>query len=168
MLYLPDPEASTEQAGFLGSCSEGSKGMIRFPKRRFRTEWPLVALLMGVYAILVSQPLEAQETPQIGLSSWYGQEACRWNPDPACPTASGASLYALEAQGVPYAASWNYPFGARLRVCRADQPGRCTEVVILDRGPAKRLGRLLDMNRRSFEALEDPRQGLLAVILSNR
>ena len=130
----------------------------------------LISLLsaIGVMPLLTSANPFGKTTYRTlrGSASWYSsQDACPFNKHPACPTASGASLYALEAQGVPYAASWNYPFGTRLRICRADQPGRCTEVVVLDRGPAKRLHRVLDMNRRSFRVLADPRQGLVRVTI---
>ena len=111
---------------------------------------------------LASQPIcQAGETR--GTASWYSTESCSFNVNPTCPTASGASLYDLERQGVPYAASWDYPFGTWLRVCRADQPGRCVKVVVLDRGPAKRLGRLIDLNKTSFQQLAPLTSGLVSV-----
>ena len=103
-----------------------------------------------------------------GVASFYGQEACQWNPHPRCPTASGKSLYALEHQGIRYAAAWDYPFGTRLQVCRQDDPTRCTQVVILDRGPARRLHRLIDLNATSFAELAPLTDGVVKVTVEGR
>lgn len=100
-----------------------------------------------------------------GIASWYSTETCRINPDSRCPTADGSSLYDLERQGVRFAASWHYPFGTRLRVCRADRHTICATVVVRDRGPARRLGRTIDLSRLAFEALGDPRRGTVQVTL---
>lgn len=112
--------------------------------------WPATATIAG-------------EPVQTGTASYYGAEACRWNPNPGCPTADGSSLYELERQQVPYAAMWDVPFGSRWQVCRADQPTRCVEVVCRDRGPHKRLHRLIDLNARSFAQLAPRSAGVLAV-----
>ena len=130
---------------------------------RFGVWWGLPALIALWNVLMGIRPAETLVGLPSGLASFYGLEACAVNPDPTCPTASGASLYDLERQGVPYAASWEYPFGTWLRVCRADQPGRCVKVVVLDRGPAKRLGRLIDLNKTSFQQLAPLSQGLVPI-----
>lgn len=92
-------------------------------------------------------------TAAIGLASWYSSEACQYNPNPACPTASGQSLYSLEAEGTHFAAAWQYPFGTKLKVTNL-QNGRTDIVTVVDRGPNRRLkGRIIDVSRSSAEAL---------------
>lgn len=98
--------------------------------------------------------------PETGQASFYGAECCRYNPRRSCPTASGESLYDLIKNGVPYVASWHYPFGTRLKV---SANGKSTEVIVLDRGPAKRLNRIIDMNERSFSEICDTEQGTCLV-----
>ena len=123
----------------------------------------LILVILDQQYVLAAQGLESRPSAKSGIASFYGQEACRWNPNPRCPTASGQSLYDLEAQGIRYAAAWNYPFGIRLQVCRQDDPTRCTEVVLLDRGPAKRLHRLIDLNATSFAELAPLTEGVVEV-----
>lgn len=107
-----------------------------------------------------------------GTASWYSTEACRVNPDPACPTASGQSLYDLERAGVLFAASTVYPLGTRLLVRTV--PSRAvaigarsakTSVVatVRDRGPHPRLGRVLDLSKSAFARLAPLSQGLIEV-----
>lgn len=103
-----------------------------------------ICLLTVPYHVRAS---EGQETPKIGLASWYSVEACAVNPDPHCPTASGKSLYALIEQRIPYAAMWEVPLGSW---CTVQGPAGSSRVVVVDRGPAKRLGRLIDLNPVSF------------------
>jgi len=104
-----------------------------------------------------------------GTASWYSTECCRSNPDPNCPTASGQSLYNLEHRGVLFAAMWDVPLGSSVRVCRADSRdqlsdrSRCVVVRVMDRGPARWLGRLIDLGREAFEQIADPREGLVQV-----
>lgn len=127
----------------------------------YRHLWLLLGLAFFLGLFLGMETARAEE----GEASWYSTEACRWNPDPRCPTASGRSLYALERSGILFAASWGYPFGTRLRICRADRPTVCTTVVVLDRGPAKRLHRTVDLCKAAFAALDDPRRGTVRVTL---
>ena len=103
--------------------------------------------------------------PQRGLASWYSVESCSVNPDPCCPTASGHSLYDLEAAGSYFAASWQAPLGSQLRVCALEAPTRCVVVEILDRGPAKRLGRAIDLCKACFSLLADPDEGIIPVTI---
>lgn len=128
------------------------------PELHNLVRWLAVLAIAAVYCAVV-EICHADS----GRASWYGPEACRVNPDPTCPTASGRSLYELERSGIAYAAMWDVPFGTRLHVCRADRPAVCTIVVVLDRGPARRLHRVLDLSRRAFQQLEDPARGLVDV-----
>lgn len=96
-----------------------------------------------------------------GVMSHYSTETCQYNPDPACPTASGVSLYTLIRTQTPYAASYEWPLGTWVWVCRdIGQPPKCVEAVILDRGPARRLGRLIDVSPEIFKVLYPLGQGL--------
>ena len=95
-------------------------------------------------------------------ASWYSIEACQFNPDERCPTASGISLYELEK----FAAIWDVPFGTRLKVCNQDG-GRCTVVIVRDRGPAKRLNRAIDLSKNTFFELSggNLKEGLIEVTI---
>jgi rare lipoprotein A (peptidoglycan hydrolase) len=99
---------------------------------------------------------------EIGTTSWYSAECCRYNPAASCPTASGKSLYVLEAKGSDFAASWDFPIGTKLKVTSL-KTGKSVIVTILDRGPAKRLHRKLDLSKSAFQKIADTRLGLIEV-----
>lgn len=86
------------------------------------------------------------------IASWYGEESDLF-------TASGERFNPAALT----AASWDYPFGARLQVSH----GAKTVVVrVNDRGPAKRFyhaGRKLDLSRAAFEKLAPLERGLIRV-----
>ncbi len=105
--------------------------------------------------------------PQVCLAaqaSWYSTEACKWNPQDHCPTASGKSLYELEREGVRFAAMWDVPFGTKYHITNRAN-GRSTIVVIWDRGPARRLKRVIDLSKRAFEDIADTSLGLIDVTI---
>lgn len=59
-------------------------------------------------------------------------------------------------------ASWDYPFGTKLRVCAAS--GRCTVCEVRDRGPSRKLKhRVIDLTVASFKQLAPLSQGLVNV-----
>ena len=124
--------------------------------------WLIATLLIALFGKIGSaQDLRKEPDDTIhGKISWYSQEACQYNPDPACPTASGHSLYGLEARGVRFAAAWDYPFGTELEVC-SDDTGRCVSVIVLDRGPAKRLNRVIDLSKAAFGDIADTSAGII-------
>ena len=97
-----------------------------------------------------------------GIASWYSTEACKFNPDPKCPTAHGESLYELENQGTLFAAKWDVPFGTRVKVTNRKN-GKSVVVSILDRGPARRLSRSIDLCKEAFGKLTDVRKGVIYV-----
>ena len=121
-------------------------------------------------------------------ASWYSsKDACPHNHDPRCPMASGVSLYDQEKSQPYFAASWDYPFGTQLKVCRVPgnaagvwagegyaaktprpppQEIRCTVVEVTDRGPARglyRRGRVLDLSRAAFLRLAPLSRGVIEV-----
>ena len=105
---------------------------------------------------------------EIGLASYYGVEACRFNPKPDCPTASGESLYALqkkEKTGFRFAASWQYPIGTKVKVDNLAN-GKSQMVTICDRGPNPRLGRIIDVSRQTADDLRFIREGVTQVKVS--
>ena len=104
----------------------------------------------------------ANAQPITGTASWYSTEACRYNKNTTCPTASGDSLYALERADTRFAASWSIPLHSRVKVCNPNN-GKCTTVRILDRGPNKRLHRDLDLCRNSFAEIGQLRSGIMPV-----
>ena len=124
--------------------------------------WNLKLSLLIAVAIIPTTSL-ASETRQ-GTASWFSTESCVFNPDPRCPTASGQSLYELERRGVAFGAMWDVPLGSTVLVCY-DETATCLPIVILDRGPNTRLGRLIDLDKESFRLLSGNRldRGLIPV-----
>lgn len=102
-----------------------------------------------------------------GEATFYGAEACAFNPSPSCPTASGKSLYKIIKEDVPYAATWKYPMGSRIEVCREDDPKRCVYSTVYDRGPSKRFRpeRIVDLREREWRALVKPSESNLRVVM---
>ncbi len=97
-----------------------------------------------------------------GTASWYSTEACQFNPNPKCPTASGGSLYELERNGERFAAMWGVPFGTNLRVTNLAN-GKSTRVTVQDRGPNRRLNRTIDLSKKAFSDIAEIDQGLIPV-----
>lgn len=88
-------------------------------------------------------------------ASWYGR----------------AHAGRLMANGRPFdpdaltCASWFYPLGTVLRVTNGS---RSVEVIVTDRGPARRLvadGRLIDLSRAAFRRIGHLRDGLIEVTI---
>ena len=88
-----------------------------------------------------------------GIASWYG---------------GGEKLNKRTTSGEIFdpaaftCASWDYPFGTRLKVTNL-ATGVSVEVKVNDKGPNKRLGRAIDLSRRAFSRIADPREGLILV-----
>lgn len=99
-----------------------------------------------------------------GKASWYSTECCKFNPDKDCPMANGQSLYVAERAGEDFAASWLFPLGSRVKVTNP-KTGKSVIVKIADRGPAKRLGRVIDLSKKSFLQIANPQTGILNVTL---
>lgn len=90
-------------------------------------------------------------SPPSCVASWYG---------------GGEPLNELTASGETFdpdglsVAAWDYPFGTVLEVWAG---GRSVRVTVNDRGPARRLGRCLDLSRAAFGRLGPLDVGLLDV-----
>jgi len=101
----------------------------------------------------------------VGTASWYSTEACAFNPDPTCPTASGESLYDLEEKEEMFAAMWDVPFGTTVRVTN-QRSGESCEVRIKDRGPSRKLvkeGRIIDLSKLAFQKIAALESGIINV-----
>ncbi|MGU3386935.1 septal ring lytic transglycosylase RlpA family protein [Methylobacterium sp. D53M] len=81
-----------------------------------------------------------------GIASTYGREIFRINPKGL--TANGERF---KPMGLT-AAIWDVPFNTRLRVTHL-ATGRSIVVRVNDRGPHRRLGRLIDLSTGSCRAL---------------
>lgn len=88
----------------------------------------------------------------VGVASWYGNELRGWpmaNGKPFDPTALTC-------------ASWYHPLGTQLRVTNISN-GRIVICTVSDRGPHKRLRRIIDLSRAAFKAIGDLDKGLITV-----
>ena len=87
------------------------------------------------------------------IASWYG---------------GGERLNEFTASGEVFnpqaltCASWDYHFGTRLKVTNVKND-KIVIVRVNDRGPNKRLGRAIDLTKRAFSKIADPKQGLILV-----
>lgn len=85
-----------------------------------------------------------------GTASWYGSECAG----------------KLMANGQPFdpakltCAAWRWPLGTRLRVSFGQ---KSVVVFLTDRGPARRLNRVIDLSEAAFKQLADPKLGLVEV-----
>jgi len=90
---------------------------------------------------------------ECGKASWYGQAH------------QGRAM----ANGRPFnrhamtAASWNYPLGTKVRVTAGT---KSVVVTITDRGPAKRLHRVLDLSQSAFSKLASTDRGVIRVCVA--
>lgn len=101
--------------------------------------------------LVLTFPSEAQKI-QRGIASYYGEE-CRGKR-----TASGELF---NPQGYT-CASWHHPFGTLLRV----RTTRHSVIVrVNDRGPNKRLHRIIDLSEAAFRQLADTKLGLIPVTI---
>lgn len=164
----PDAEVSTHTRPPRATSAGSAKGLFfsSYNVSSIRTFLSYTSNLILCYvrlvlALLIFTPI-ASASPVTGEASWYSIECCQFNKDPKCPTASGRSLYALEKEKVLFAAMWSLPLGSRVKVCNEDN-GKCVEVTILDRGPAKRLHRKIDLSKAAFEKIADTKQGIINV-----
>ena len=90
----------------------------------------------------------------LGLASWYSER----DPGVRRRTASGKRFDSNKL----WAASWDYPFGTKLKVTSL-KTGRSVVVVVEDRGPARRLNRKVDLTKRAFSRIARLGEGLIKV-----
>lgn len=128
------------------------------------TQFAKKAGVMTIIACLLSSPIQAQQGEvQYGKASWYSIEACKFNLQPeTCKTADGTSLFTLEEYRILFAASPKLKFGTIVKVTNIKN-NRSVLVEIRDRGPNLRLNRVIDLSKRAFEKIADPRSGIINV-----
>lgn len=103
-----------------------------------------LALRAAVACALLLVPAYAHALE--GIASTYGREVFRINPKGL--TANGERFRPMGRT----AAIWDVPFNTRLRVTHL-ATGRSIVVRVNDRGPHRRLGRLIDLSTGSCRAL---------------
>jgi len=100
-----------------------------------------------------------------GTASWYSTEACRYWESKGitnCPMASGRSLYEEEERKTAFCAMWGVSFGTRVKVSNP-KTGASVTAIVLDRGPNKRLSRVIDLSKEAFKQIADLEDGLIEV-----
>lgn len=103
-----------------------------------------LALRAALACVLLLVPAHARAME--GIASTYGREIFRINPKGL--TANGERFQPMGRT----AAIWDVPFNTRLRVTHL-ATGRSIVVRVNDRGPHRRLGRLIDLSTGSCRAL---------------
>ena len=102
---------------------------------------------------------------ETGKASWYSTEACKYNPEKHCPTADGSSLYILEEHGELFAAYNDAPLGTWLRVTN-NGTGKNIIIMVRDKGGFKKYGRIIDLSKKAFSLLADPKIGVIHVTIN--
>jgi len=89
-----------------------------------------------------------------GTASWYKQE----DPGINFRTANGE----LFNNARMTCALWHFPFKTRLKITNPAD-GKSVVCVVNDRGPAKHVGRKIDLSRAAFAKISQLRRGLVKV-----
>lgn len=106
-----------------------------------------------LFVILASLLYNDIRNKQVGIASWYGGRE-KLNKY----TASGEIFNRDEFT----CASWNYPFGTLLKVTNL-RNSHSVVVRVNDRGPARRLNRIIDLSQESFKQIALLDQGITIV-----
>ena len=93
----------------------------------------------------------------IGVASWYSKRDRRIKRR----TANGEVFNDSKLT----CASWDFPFESYLHVTNLEN-GKSVVCRVNDRGPARRLNRLVDLTEAGFRAIANPRYGLIHVSIS--
>ena len=106
--------------------------------------------------IATAQKIVRKKKPTVayGIASWYSEADAGIN----LHTANGEVFDDSQLT----CASWNFPFGTYLKVTNRLN-GKSVVCRVNDRGPHKRLERLIDLTKTAFRKIANPRQGLLRV-----
>ncbi len=97
---------------------------------------------------------ERKSPAKFGAASWYSETDAYIN----LRTANGEIFNDKRMT----CASWNYPFNTMLKITNLAN-GKSVICRVNDRGPAKRLGRIVDLTRSAFARISIPNKGLLTV-----
>jgi rare lipoprotein A len=109
--------------------------------------------MVSASPISISQTLPPIQ-PILGIASWYSET----DPYINIHTANGEVFDDSQMT----CASWDYRFGTRLQVTNLAN-GRSVICRVNDRGPARRLGRLVDLTKAAFREVASLTLGLIDV-----
>lgn len=137
--------------------------MIGTSKKSIHLWLSLIFLLIFGIPVSISQETIPAYFPAIsgdrfaavyGVASWYSES----DPYINLHTANGEIFDDSKIT----CASWHYPFGTRLKVTNL---GNNQSVIcrVNDRGPAKRLNRVVDLTKGAFRQIANLRLGLIDV-----
>lgn len=112
---------------------------------------PQETLNRGEIATLLYRFLATKEGSTFGYASWYGDGLAKTK------LTSGTEY----AERSLTAAHLTYPFGTILRATNVAN-GKSVDVVVNDRGPFV-TGRIIDLSKSAFSALETPSSGVISV-----
>ena len=110
-----------------------------------------------IFLILFTPPIEesisnpSSQSAVVGLASWYSESDSGIN----LRTANGEIFDDSQST----CASWDFPFGTYLKITHLAN-GKQVTCRVNDRGPAKRLGRLVDLTPSTFSKIAPLREGL--------
>ena len=128
---------------------------LRFWKTLCIISWIITAIV--VYLWLFIPDAEAKE---IGQASWYSVASCKQEGT------SGIMANGKELKDEDYTcAIWGQKFGTIIKVTNI-KTGASVQVMVTDRGPAKRLvkkGRIIDLSKSAFQKICDLEKGLCEV-----
>lgn len=110
----------------------------------------LIVLLILLLIALIANAAPA--TKRLGVASFYSDR------EHGRRTASGEVFDKRKLT----CAMWGVPFGTRLRVTNVETR-RSVVIRCSDRGPAHRLGRLIDLSEAAFERIAPLSRGLVLV-----
>ncbi len=115
----------------------------------------LIILIAVVFSFSsVGEGLKPSPTIIKGKASWYSQD------DPGILLTT-ANMETFDDSQLT-CAMWDLPFDTILKVTNLEN-GKSVIVRINDRGPAKRLNRIIDLTKTAFSRIADPGKGLADV-----
>jgi rare lipoprotein A (peptidoglycan hydrolase) len=114
--------------------------------------------VLAVFAareLLADSPVDATGVRR-GKASWYSRAECCTRANPNALMANGKPL--VDSRYT--CAMWDVPLGTVVRVRHGERRVDC---VVTDRGPARRLGRCIDLTRAAFAKLAPLSRGVIDV-----
>lgn len=113
-----------------------------------------IAVWVLVYDLKTRFPDLDLSRSRVGVASWYSKK----DKNVQHETASGEKFDDEKMT----CASWDYPFGENLVVINT-WTGKWVACRVNDRGPNKRLYRVVDLTRAAFGKIANPKRGLVYV-----
>jgi len=114
----------------------------------------IIAIVMFLVLIIAPKDIEPSSIIYKGIASWYSKD------DPGILETTANMEIFDDTQFT--CAIWDVPFNTILKVTNLEN-GKSILVRVNDRGPAKRLGRLIDLTKSAFSTIADLQKGLIEV-----